>query len=78
MKRLVLNQTDKKISGLCAGIADYFEIDVTIVRLIAVVIALSTWFIPTVLAYLIVSAITPKGEVPKLETPKEVKKGEDK
>ncbi|GAC1369148.1 MAG: hypothetical protein NVSMB39_0680 [Candidatus Saccharimonadales bacterium] len=56
----MLNQTDKKISGLCAGIADYFEIDVTIVRLIAVVIALSTWFIPTVLAYLIIASITPK------------------
>lgn len=64
MKRLVLNQHDKKISGLCAGIADYFQIDVTIVRLITVVIALSTWFIPTILGYIIIASITPKeGEV---------------
>ena len=64
MKRLVLNQHDKKLSGLCAGLADYFDIDVTIVRLIVIVLALVTWVVPTFLAYLMVSAITPKeGEV---------------
>lgn len=60
MKRLVLNSHDKKLSGLCAGLADYFEIDATIVRLIVIVLALVTWVVPTFLAYLIISAITPK------------------
>jgi phage shock protein C len=31
-KRLVRSSTDKKIGGVCAGLADYFDIDVTIVR----------------------------------------------
>ena len=64
MKRLVLKQKDKKISGLCAGIADYLDIDVTVVRLIVIVVALMTWVVPAMFAYLIASAITPKeGEI---------------
>ncbi len=64
MKRLVLNQHDKKITGLCAGLADYFEVDATIVRLIVMVVALTTWVVPGILVYFIASAITPKeGEV---------------
>ena len=64
IKRLMLNQKDKKITGLCAGIADYLDIDVTVVRLIVLVTALMTWVIPGLFVYLIASAITPKeGEV---------------
>lgn len=64
MKRLVLNQHDKKLSGLCAGLADYFEVDVTIVRLIVLTMIIMTGVVPGLLLYLIASAITPKeGEV---------------
>jgi len=64
VKRLVLKQKDKKITGLCAGIADYLNIDVTVVRLIVIVLALVTWLFPTVLAYFVASSITPKeGEI---------------
>ena len=31
-KRLVRNVQDKKIAGVCAGLADYFDIDPTLVR----------------------------------------------
>jgi phage shock protein C len=64
MKRLVRKEKDKKITGLCAGIAEYLDVDVTVVRRIVVVLTLTTWLIPMVLAYLIASSITPKeGEV---------------
>ena len=33
-KRLVRSSTDKKIAGVCAGLADYFDLDVTIIRII--------------------------------------------
>lgn len=33
-KKLYKSNTDKKIWGVCGGIADYFNIDSTIVRLI--------------------------------------------
>lgn len=32
-KKLYRSRTDKKICGVCAGIAKYFDIDPTIVRL---------------------------------------------
>jgi phage shock protein C len=64
MKRLVLNQRDKKLAGLCAGLADYLEVDVTIVRLIVLTMDIMTGVVPGLLLYLIAAAITPKeGEV---------------
>lgn len=46
-KRLILKEKGKKITGLCAGLAEYFDIDVTVVRLIVIVLALTTWLFPT-------------------------------
>jgi phage shock protein C len=39
-RRLTLSATDKKVAGVCGGIADYFGVDPTLVRLAAVVLAL--------------------------------------
>ncbi len=33
MKRLTRSATDRKLAGVCAGIAEYFGIDPTIVRI---------------------------------------------
>jgi phage shock protein C len=33
-KKLVRSSTDKYIMGVCGGVAEYFEIDPTVVRLI--------------------------------------------
>ena len=33
-KKLYRSKTDKKVAGVCAGIAEYIGMDVTIVRLI--------------------------------------------
>ena len=59
MKRLVRHQSDKKLSGLCAGIADYLSIDVTVVRLIVLTIVILSGVFPGLLLYLIASVITP-------------------
>lgn len=40
-KKLYKSETNKKLAGVCAGVADYFEIDPTIVRVIWFVV---TWF----------------------------------
>lgn len=40
MKKLYRSQTDKKIAGVCAGIAEYFNIDPTIVRVIFFILLL--------------------------------------
>ena len=33
-KRLMRSSADKKIGGVCAGLADYFDLDPTIVRIV--------------------------------------------
>ena len=57
-KRLTLSVTDKKIAGVCGGIAEYFEIDPTLVRVITVVLVL--FFGGGLLAYLLAWIIMPK------------------
>lgn len=59
MKRLVRKRTDRKISGLCAGIGEYFDIDPNMVRLGWLILALSTAG-TGIFAYLIGSIITPE------------------
>ena len=38
LKRLVRSSTDNKIAGVCGGLADYFDIDPMIIRLIWVIL----------------------------------------
>lgn len=57
-KRLYRSTKDKIIAGLCGGIANYFNIDPVIIRLIMVVLFfISGWGI---LAYIIGWIIVPK------------------
>ena len=57
MKRLVLDRQNKKIAGVCAGIANYLEVDVTVVRILFLIAllcgSLGFW------AYIIVWALAP-------------------
>lgn len=39
-KRLYRSETDKKIAGVCGGLAEYFNIDPAIVRIIFLALAL--------------------------------------
>ncbi len=39
-RRVVRSQIDRKIAGVCAGLARYFDLDVTAVRLIWVVLSI--------------------------------------
>ena len=56
-KRLFKSRTDKKLCGVCGGIASYFEMDVTIVRLALVAFTLLGG--SGILAYIIASIIMP-------------------
>lgn len=57
-KRLYRSRRDVMIAGVCGGIAEYFDIDPTIVRLIAVALILG-WG-SGLIAYLIAVIIIPK------------------
>ena len=60
MKRLRRSSTDKKIAGVCGGLAEYFEVDPTIVRLVVVAVALVTAVIPMLVGYLLSWMIIPR------------------
>jgi phage shock protein C len=63
MKRLFLSATDKKLGGVCGGIAEYMERDPTIVRLLTVVLALFTAVIPVLIGYVLAWIIIPRKPV---------------
>jgi len=41
-RRLMLDKANKKIGGVCAGLARYGDLDITLVRVIWLVVAFST------------------------------------
>jgi phage shock protein C len=60
MKKLTRSKTDKKVSGVCAGIADYFELDPTLIRAIAVLLIIFSGFLPGLIAYIVLAIIIPE------------------
>ncbi len=61
-KKLFRSQTRKMLGGVCAGLGDYFDIDITLVRLIFVAISLVTAIIPMMIFYVIAWIIIPVEE----------------
>lgn len=60
MKRLYISTTDRKIFGVCGGIAEYLGTDPTVIRLLWLVVTIITGVLPGILAYLIAAAVMPK------------------
>ena len=60
MKKLYLSNTDKKILGVCGGIAETYDIDPTIVRLAIVFLTLVTFVAPLVVTYIVAGIIMPR------------------
>ncbi|UTR11727.1 PspC domain-containing protein [Evansella sp. LMS18] len=52
MKRLYRTTNDRKIAGVCGGLGKYFNIDPTVIRILALVLLIVS-FGTAVLAYLI-------------------------
>ena len=50
---------DKKICGVCGGIAEYFELDPTIIRLLWIVMAFFSCMLG-VIAYLVCALVIPQ------------------
>lgn len=59
MTKIYLSDTDKKIAGVCGGIAEAYDLDSTLIRLAAVFIALVTAIIPAIITYIVASLIIP-------------------
>jgi phage shock protein C len=58
-KKLHRSLSKKMLGGVCGGLAEYFEIDVSLVRLIFVGIALVSALVPMLIFYIIAWIIIP-------------------
>ncbi|WP_097006235.1 PspC domain-containing protein [Lacrimispora amygdalina] len=56
-KKLYRSDTDKMLCGVCGGIAEYFDVDPTIIRLLWAILACTG---SGILAYIIAAVIIPR------------------
>lgn len=66
-KRLTKSASDKKIEGVCGGIAEYFNIDPTVVRLVYILASVFTGGFPGIIVYIAFSLAMPNDDG-KIET----------
>jgi len=59
-KRLYKSRTNVMVDGVCSGIAEYFNVDPTLVRLAVVVAIFFTAVMPGVLIYAAAAIIIPR------------------
>ncbi|OEG00119.1 hypothetical protein BHF71_06225 [Vulcanibacillus modesticaldus] len=62
MKKLLRSKSQKMIAGVLGGIAEYFSVDVTVVRLLFVLLAALTAVVPAILIYVVAMIIMPMDE----------------
>lgn len=55
-RRLCRSRTNRVIAGVCGGIAEYYAIDPTVVRILAIIIPGISW-----VTYLVCAVIIPEG-----------------
>jgi len=69
-RRLTRSTTDKRIAGVCGGLAEYFAVDPTVVRLVWVILSiLGGAVIGGVIAYVLAWLIIPRSQVVTMSTP---------
>ncbi len=64
-KKLHLSSTDKKLGGVCGGIAEYFGLDATLVRIICVLLCLMSKIF--IIIYIVSWAVMPSDDQDNFE-----------
>ena len=59
MQKKLTRSQNKMISGVCAGIAEYFEFDPTLVRIAYVLLSFFSAGFPGLLLYIILAIVMP-------------------
>ncbi len=68
-KKLYRDTENQQVAGVCSGLADYFDVDVTLIRVIWIILVLCAG--TGILAYLILAIVVePKNVVLKREQKK--------
>ncbi len=64
-KKLYRSSKQRMIAGICGGLAEYFDVDVNIMRLLFVAIGLLSVLFPMVIFYIMAWIIVPEEEKSK-------------
>ena len=64
-RKLIRLRSDRKIAGVCSGLAQYLALDVSLVRILWFFITLATGVVPGLIAYALAWIIVP--EEPELK-----------
>ena len=59
-KRLMRPRASRKIAGVCAGLAEYFDLDVTLVRVLSLVITFFSALIFGTVGYIVAWIVMPE------------------
>jgi phage shock protein C len=58
-RKLTRSETDKRVAGVCGGLAEYFGVDPILIRIAFVVLAVMG---PGILLYIVLWIVMPKGQ----------------
>ncbi len=58
-KKLYRAKNNKFVSGVCGGLAEYFGIDATIIRLVVAALTIFTAFFGGVILYIVAAVVIP-------------------
>jgi phage shock protein C len=58
-KRLMRSSTDSKIGGVCGGLAEYFNADPGVVRILLTLITIASCFVFGILSYVVAWVVLP-------------------
>lgn len=61
-RRLYRLGYDKQIGGVCAGLAKYVDLDVTLVRVLTLLVTVFTGCLPGIVVYLLAMIVMPKDD----------------
>ena len=62
MEKKLKRSTNKMVAGVCAGIAEYLDVDPTVVRVVYAALALfSAWF-PGLILYIVLMILMPPSD----------------
>jgi phage shock protein C len=64
-KKLYRSSKQRMIGGVCGGLAEYFDMDVNIMRLLFVAVSLLSVLFPMVIFYIIAWIVVPEKELSK-------------
>jgi len=60
VKKLYLSSSDKKVYGVCGGIAEFFDIDSSLVRLGWIIFTVLTGVLPGIVGYFVAAVVVPR------------------